>query len=101
MLDCFLTSSEGPSTSAPNTSTHSNSDSNGKQQDDEMNNATSNEDLEIRDDEQSQGTSDDECTEDEGRMSIEESDKESEQKWQKRIGIIGRLELIFISVHWA
>ena len=60
---------------------------------------TSNKDLESRDNEQSQGASnneqsqgasDDECTKDEGRMSIQESDKEPEQKRQKRIRIIGR-----------
>ena len=88
-LDCFLTSSEGPSVSASSTCTHSYSDNEKKYCDDDMSNySTSNEDLERSDDDkQSHMTyfSNEGCTEDEDKMSTDELDKETELKQQRKI----------------
>ena len=85
-LDCFLTSSEGPSTSVSSTRTRSYSDNEEKYRDDEMSDySTSNEDLERSDDdEQSPCSSNEGYTEDEDRMSTDESGKKPERKRPKK-----------------
>ena len=74
MLDCFLTSSERPSTSASSTCTQSYSDNEEKYRDNKMSDyLTNNEDLERSDEsEQSPCSSNEGCTEDEDRMSTDE-----------------------------
>ena len=102
-LDCFLNSSEGPSTSATNTSTHSNSDSGRKQHDDELKNVTRNEDLESRDNEQSQGASNDEQSQGTSTTNVLKAKvecryrnliKSQNRSSKKGIRIIGRLESV-------
>ena len=85
-LNCFLTSSEGPSTSVSSTRTHSYSDNEEKYRDDKMSDySTSNEDLERSDDnEQSPCSSNEGCTEDEYRILTDELGKKPERKRPKK-----------------